>query len=129
MKPPTIEKLNARSEHAEQTALFQWRDLVVGKYPALKRMHAIPNAFKRTEQQGKWLNNEGMMAGVLDIFLPAARRGYHGLYIEMKVRKRKMTDDQIAFANDVLDEGYCVSLCYSCSEARARLIWYLEKEE
>lgn len=121
-----IKVMEERSEHEEQVALFQWRDMILPRYPALKRMHAIPNAFKRTPQQGNWLNAEGMMAGVLDIFLPAARRGYHGLYIEMKVKKRKMTEDQVSFANDVLDEGYCVALCYGCQEAQSRLLWYLK---
>ena len=38
------------------------------------------------------LKRQGVKAGVPDIMLPAARAGYHGLYIELKGRREH--DDQ-----------------------------------
>jgi hypothetical protein len=43
------------------------------------------------------LKAEGVRAGVADLCLPAARRGYHGLYIEMKSEEGVATKSKEPF--------------------------------
>jgi hypothetical protein len=52
----------------------------------LKLLYAVPNGGDRNLRVPRKLKAEGVMAGVADLCLPAARRGYHGLYLEIIVR-------------------------------------------
>ena len=95
MAMPTPESLaKAGSEHAEQTALFCWAALpeVRAEYPVLELMFAIPNGGERNKIVAGNLKAEGVKAGVLDIFLPVPSKGWHGLFIEMKVAGIKLED-------------------------------------
>ena len=70
------------SEITEQIKLFNWARSVREFIPELKLLHHIPNEGKRTN--GALLKAAGMVSGVPDLSLPVARRGFNGLYIEMK---------------------------------------------
>lgn len=115
----------AESERLEQVALIQWARASQHLDPALWMLHAIPNGGARHITVAKKLRAEGVLAGVCDLYLPAARRGYHGLYIEMKAGHNKPTKHQQAFINGALREGYCVALCYSSDAAKEAILWYL----
>jgi len=101
-------------EDNEQTALFQW----AAHYKELRWLHAIPNGGKRHKKVAIKLKAQGLKSGVLDIFLPKARQGFHGLYIEMKVGKNKLTANQADFKAEADAEGYRCEVCYSWDEAR-----------
>lgn len=75
------------TEHQEQVSLFQWAESVTGLYPCLRWMYAVPNGGKRNKITAYALKREGVKVGISDVVLPAARGGYHGLYIEMKRTK------------------------------------------
>lgn len=127
------------AEHDEQVVIIQWARLVEGEYPALALLYAIPNGaklpyFKTRRKDGKetrWspeaakLKDEGMRAGVPDLCLPVARRGYHGLYIEMKYRENKPTPEQTAYLDALAKEGYLAVVCWSAEDAIETLTEYL----
>lgn len=75
---------NTPSEDVEQAQLFAWAAYASGKYPELALMHHIPNGGKRGKAEAARFKLQGVKAGVPDIFLPCARGGCHGLYIELK---------------------------------------------
>lgn len=104
-------------EDAEQEAVFQWAAF----FPILRWMHAIPNGGKRDKIEAARLRRQGVKAGVSDIFLPLARQGYHGLYIEMKRRAEqgpsRETEKQKAFGRFVTEEGYLRVVCYGADQA------------
>lgn len=115
--------MTAHYEDNEQAAVFQWAAFI----PVLKFMHAIPNgAFlagdrvKRARQMAR-LKRQGLRKGVSDIFLPLARHGHHGLYIEMKRRKSdgnsQVSSDQKEFQQAMMIEGYWAEVCYGADEA------------
>jgi hypothetical protein len=130
MTPETLAK--SGSESAHQTALFAWAALNVGKYPALKFMHAIPNGGERNVRVAAKMKAEGVRAGVLDIFLPVPKAGKHGFYIEMKRSDRRnhknggLSDEQLEFAKFAYEAGYWVTVCYTWEEARDKIVAYLE---
>ncbi len=104
-------------EDAEQAAVFEW----AGYYKELRWMHAIANGGKRNIREAARLKKQGVKPGVYDIFLPMPMDHYHGLYIEMKRRKKegpsRPTLDQLEFGLDMLEEGYKVVVCYGANEA------------
>jgi hypothetical protein len=112
-------------ERPHQVALIKWVRSVMNIYPMLKLLYAIPNGGDRNLRVARKLKAEGVLAGVADLCLPAARRGYHGLYIEMKSEEGVATKEQKEFLRDVSAEGYCAVIAQGVNEARATLEWYL----
>uniref|UniRef100_A0A6M3L1H9 Putative VRR-NUC domain-containing protein n=1 Tax=viral metagenome TaxID=1070528 RepID=A0A6M3L1H9_9ZZZZ len=113
------------SEHDEQVSLFAWASLAEAQYPELEMMYAIPNGGKRHVTTARKLKAEGVKAGVLDINLDVARGGYHGLRIEMKFGKNKLSPYQEWWKNQYDANGYCVVVCYSCIEAQEAILNYI----
>ena len=118
----------AQREQKEQEALFRWRDLVrsTGRYPGIGTMFAIPNGAHlqgndaRRAAQWSRLRRAGARSGVSDVFLPVARNGRHGLWIEMKAPKphdAPVTKDQTAWITEMREEGYEAHVAYGWSEA------------
>lgn len=123
------------TEHDLQVALIEQCNALVPQYPELARLFAIPNGAKlpytfnangeRVSRQGAHLRAEGLKAGVPDLFLPAARSGWHGLFIEMKRPGNKPSDAQNDWLQALTALGYACAVCYSDSEALGTLIAYL----
>jgi len=123
------------TEHDIQSALFCWAQLQKACYPELALMFAIPNGGKREKRQdrkGRWfsptaqkLKREGVKAGIPDIFLPCARGGSHGLFIEMKAPDGKVSPEQARVHQLLRKEGYAVIVCYSLESAITLITWYL----
>ena len=122
------------SEHQEQVALFRWADLNKSTYPELTLMIAIPNGGHRHQSVAKKLKAEGVKPGVPDIFLPVARHGYHGLFIELKKPKGrtpagKPTKTQLEWMQYLTDEEYLAVLCVGWDAAKTTITGYLTNRE
>src|SRR5262245_20049671 len=116
-------------ERPHQVALIKWVKAVQDTYPVLKLLYAVPNGGDRNLYVARKLKAEGVMAGVADLCLPVARRGYHGLYLEMKSEEGGATKKQKDFLRGVMDEGYCAVIAHGFDEARGVLEWYIEITE
>jgi hypothetical protein len=86
----------------------------------------IPNEGKRSVVTGAQLKAMGMQRGFPDLFVPLARMGYHGLFIEMKYGKGKTTKDQEQWIETLRSEGYAVAVCYDANEAIKTISDYLK---
>ena len=113
------------SEHDQQVALFTWANQNLNRYPVLKWMFAVPNGGHRHPAVAGKLKAEGLKAGVLDILLPAARQGFHGLWLEMKAGKNRPSPEQLLWMDYLRSAGYCVRLCYSAKDAQKAIEEYL----
>jgi len=111
-----------KHEHQEQVSFVQH---VRAFYPDIV-IFAIPNGGNRSAREGKRLKNEGVLAGVSDLFVPEPRGPYHGLFIEMKRTKGGSTSsNQDDFLDDMAMRGYCTAVCRGAQEARAAFEAYL----
>lgn len=116
------------TEDTEQAHIFVWAAWARGKYPELDLMHHIPNGGKRSKSEAARFKAQGVKAGVPDIFLPCARGGYHGLYIELKRTKGgKISAAQKEWIDALRGQGYKVIVCYGFDEAKEVIISYLEE--
>ena len=114
-------------EGEEQEALFQWAKLAEGKYPCLRLMHHVPNGGGRTPWEGRAFKRRGVKSGVPDIFLPAARGEYHGLWIELKRKEGgRVEESQAGFIQGLRDGGFKVDVCLGWEAARAAIEDYLQ---
>ena len=101
------------SEHDEQATLF-----AISSYrPELRWMFAIPNGGLRNKATAGKLRAEGVRAGVADVFVPIPSGGYHGLFLEMKFGRNKLTELQQEFFEYATQQGYCCKVAYSAEQA------------
>lgn len=118
--------MNNPSESVEQICLFRWARYLEGKYTVLKLMHHIPNGGQRNKATAARLKAEGVKAGVPDICLPVARGGYHGLYIELKASKGKVSKVQKEWIKCLNAEGYFAVVCHGWAESAEAIMAYLD---
>ena len=71
------------------------------------------------------LKRQGVKAGVPDIMLPAARAGYHGLYIELKAGENTTTKKQKEWLEYLRQQGYYTAVCYGWQPAAQLIEQYL----
>lgn len=116
-----------RSETTEQIGLINWARANEEYVPELRLLHHIPNEGIRTN--GPVLKAAGMKAGVPDLSLPVPRRGFHGLYIEMKFGKGKTTKAQEEFMALLREQGYKTAVAYGAEQAREVIRYYLARGE
>lgn len=115
------------TEHGHQVALFAWAAIQTQTTPELRLLFAIPNGGSRGDSQrsamiqGATLKAEGVKPGVSDTMLPVARRGYHGLWIEMKKPGGTESQAQIEWGAAMVDQGYW----YACCDHWLKAAWLL----
>lgn len=124
-----------RTEHDEQVAFITWARENRDTHPELRNLFAVPNGAKlpytvnaegkRHSRQGAFLRAEGLESGVPDLLLAVARCGYHGLFLEMKRKGNKPTDEQLDWHVRLKAEGYAVVIPYSAEQAREYTLAYL----
>lgn len=117
-----------RGEDTEQIGVIEWAEWHTSQYPELKLLHHIPNGGKRNAVEAARLKAMGVKAGVPDLFLPVARGGYAGFYIEMKYGKNKPTGKQNEWIAALRQQGYKATVCYSGAEATHELESYLRQQ-
>jgi hypothetical protein len=127
--PRSLRVPAAKEEEGEQIALFQWVRLQQKVWPELELLHHIPNGGYRGKTAGAKMKALGAKPGVLDLFLPVARHGWHGLYIEMKSTDGRISPLQEDFGGKVASQGYAVFLCRTFEQARSVLMQYLFGDE
>ena len=87
---------------------------------------SIPNGSRRGIREGKRLKDEGMKAGVPDLFLAFPTARHSGMFIEFKKPGNKPTPSQIDMMQKLTATGYFCTICYSWLEASLQLKWYLD---
>lgn len=150
MKPEDLAK--SGSEFGEQSALFGWanskqaRDAFPHFYnPESRRckMYATNQNFTDAVK-GARARQIGIQSGVADIFVPLARHGMHGLFIELKIdpehpqnqrtgktgepiapKRGKPSQEQLTFRDQTRADGYGWVMCEGWQSARDVLLQYL----
>ena len=118
------------TEAQEQTALFQWAAMMEGRIPELRLMHHCPNGGSRNAIEAHNLRLQGVKPGIPDIFLPVARGGFHGLYIEMKRRKGgRVSVEQKKMLLALRDQGYRTEVCEGWEVAKKTILEYLNAKD
>ena len=122
-----LEKKNrgksAVSEHDLQVVCVRWARL---QYPKLI-VFAIPNGAWCGYKQGRKLVAEGMQKGIPDLCIALPRKGYHGLFIEMKAGKRGVVrDEQTEMMIKLKEAGYCCAVCRSFEQFQSIVDNYIK---
>ena len=114
-------------EDEEQIAVISWAKAMEEKYPELLLLFHIPNGGKRMKSIAARFKAMGVKKGVPDLFLPVAKKGYPGLWIEMKRAKGGcLSPHQKEWINKLCAQGYRVACCHGFEAAVAELVTYLD---
>jgi hypothetical protein len=122
MSPAKLFRRN-QPERQERMAFMDWV-----RFNPHVRYHliAIPNEGKRNIISAVNLKRMGMIAGVPDYFLMIPTKQYHGLWLEFKAGKNKLTQSQEAFFATAKHQGYECTVVYSAKEAIDEIKRYLK---
>ena len=85
----------------------------------------IGNERSVSPQSGAIFKRKGIKPGVSDYFIGKAKLGYHGLWIELKVKGGKVSEAQKEFLQTVNANGYLGVVRWSADEAIETIKTYL----
>ncbi len=111
-------------EQAEHINIVNWFNY---QFPKLADdLHHFANERRCSIQQGRLLKRMGVKKGVADFFLALPCGKYHGLWIELKVGKGKLSPEQIEFINRKNARGYLALAVWGQDKAREAILSYLD---
>ena len=110
------------SEAAEQEAVVEYCD--VRHIPIVH----IPNEGKRSVSYAAQLKRAGMRKGFPDLFVPLAREGFHGLFVEMKYGRGSTSPEQEEWLALLRENGYRAVVCRGFEEAAREICRYAKGE-
>lgn len=93
--------------------------------PCARWTFAIPNGYLDSKSKRIRAWQEGVVAGVSDVFVPYPSPPYAGLFLEFKAAKGRPTDAQVEFLTYANAVGYKAVVVYSYQEAIRELVVYL----
>lgn len=93
------------SEDAIQCAVIQFCRLY---HDGRELAFHVPNEAKRSVAGYRAQAAKGTRKGVSDLFVPVARNGQHGLWLELKAKGKRPTPEQKRFLQDMAAQGYAV---------------------
>ena len=89
---------------------------------------AVPNGGSRTPQERVSLHAEGVLAGMPDLCVLEARKGFHGLFLEMKTAVGVASDAQNDIAVKLNSRGYLCLIARSADMGWKLINDYLEEK-
>lgn len=117
LKPEQIDHIN----------LINWFEY---HYPCIAEdLHHFANERKCTVMEGRKLKRMGVKKGVADFFLAIPNNLYHGLWIELKVGKGKLSIEQSEFLFRKNQRGYLAIAVWGFEAAKEVILNYLIPDE
>ena len=114
-------------EFEHQHMIFQFASLMSNKYPELRLLNSSLNGVRLTPGQAVKAKKAGMKKGFPDIFLPVARSGFHGLFIELKRESHGVaTQEQKKWLSELEKQGYRACICKGHAVAEKLILEYLD---
>ena len=101
-----------------KTFRMEFKDIIIA---------AIPNGGYRSEFEGKILKATGVLAGMPDLLICSPRKGYGGLFIELKSPTGSLSKTQKVVMPQLEASGYKVAICRTIDEFMAVCREYLSE--
>jgi len=116
---------DTRSEFSHQCSIFLWAAYMACNYPELILLNGSLNGVRLPWGLAKKAKAAGMKKGYPDLFLPVARGGYHGLFMELKVKRNYCTPAQRWWLEALRKQGYYAVSIRGEERAKVVIIDYL----
>jgi len=136
MMKMTVEEYSAEldaqmSEEEHQAQLFLELEKLALTDPLYSLAFHIPNGGYRHKATAGRMKATGVKPGIPDIFVPVARYGFHGLFIELKSLKKgaKTSAVQEERFRKLRAQGYQVTVCNGWRYALQTIEFYMGLDE
>ena len=114
-------------EWRQQATIFEWAETMLYKYPELWLLNGSLNGVRLSIGQAVKAKRCGMKKGYPDIALNVARKGYHGLFVELKKRKGGVVSrEQQEWLDRLSTQGYFAVVCRGYDAAVKTIEDYLK---
>ncbi len=114
-----------KSGHISEESIHKTVMAWVRLHPILKGLVLhFPNEGRRSERFGRLLKDLGMRPGVSDLLIAMPRHGFGGAWIELKSINGILSPLQKEFLEDMSQQNYFTSVCWSVDEAIQTISWY-----
>lgn len=124
------------TEHEIQAAIVEWANNIEFKLALINSRKVgeflikIPNEGKRSFYVGKKFKKEGLRKGAFDLFLAIpVLMGIgslsHGMFIEVKSKKGKLSNEQYFFQEAMINNGYRCAMVKTVDEGIQAIKEYL----
>ena len=110
-----------REEDLMQIQVFDW----IKKMGLDDFIFHPANERKCSLRTGALFKSKGVKAGVSDIVILKASKGFHGALIELKTEKGRLSVNQKSFLDTMKLNGYFTAVCRSAREAKNIISHYL----
>lgn len=120
-------KYKEPTEHQIQAAYFDW--VRTQRHDAFLTCFAVPNGSYKSAASAVKFQREGLTSGVPDVLMLYPCGRYHGLALEFKTAKGKLTANQVTMMQRLSKAGYAVELVRSVDDAIRKTICYLNLGE
>lgn len=105
------------SESQIQSAAMQQFAILALSDPRYESIYAVPNGgYELDPRVGARLKREGLKKGVYDLVVDIPKHGAHGLRIEVKKPKGKISEEQEQWERRALVNGYHHAYCISTDQ-------------
>lgn len=121
MRLKSVKELTIPTEENDQIRLATWLD----KNKII--FYHVPNGGSRHAWEAVKFKRMGTKRGVPDVCIPLARKGHHGLYIELKrVSGGVVSPEQKEWMNKLTENGYFAQICNGFESAKQVIEGYLQ---
>ena len=93
----------------QNVAIFLW------SIPGLLWWHT-PNGGTRNKREAVKFKRMGVLPGVSDVFIAEPKKGFHGLFIELKVEGGRLADSQKWFLQEAEKRNYKTAVAWGVDE-------------
>jgi hypothetical protein len=76
----------------------------------------IANQRKTSALYGSLLKRMGVKKGVPDLLFPKPQKSFHGLWIEVKTEKGRLSIEQARFIDEASHDGYFACVCFGAQD-------------
>lgn len=115
--------MKLKGEDALQAACIQlfrikYRDKII---------FSIPNGARTSFGIACRLKATGLLKGIPDTFIPEPSKSWHGLFIEFKMPKGYLSQEQKVMLKNLEMKGYATEVCRSIDQFEEILEWYFDE--
>lgn len=119
--------MQQQTERSIQVNFVNWFKFEYPEYE--KDIHHFANERKCTPMQGRALKKMGVTRGVSDIFIAVPYNHDHGLWIELKTVKGRVSKEQLDFISQKRMRGYEAKVAFGLDEAKQIVVNYFTADE
>lgn len=111
------------TEQKQQEAIVTYLQL---QYKNVRYCASLGGQYQQYHSQRAKAIRTGYVKGFPDLQITEARKGYHGLFIELKTKIGRLTTHQQQWLDDLNERGYLAKCCKGIEEALDTIDQYLK---